>query len=134
MSLSKGKEIKYSSLQMQSYLQPGCNISIEIRRKILGLRLRDIDLKGNFSKAYSDIYCQIPNCNEIETQRHVFYSTCIQSTNIQQQKEVIEYEEIFQNNVVVQTIVARIIYANIEKRKQIFPSNVNNEGPEEPRT
>ena len=131
--LSKGKEITYTNLEMQAYLKSGNEVTTDLKRKILQVRLRDVALKGNFPKAYSSIECQMKDCKENETQRHVYYLDCTKTTSIQQHNNSIEYEDVFSDNISSQMHITRVIFANITKLKQILPSHVRSEGPEEPR-
>jgi len=128
--LSKGKEIKYDKFVMQPYLKSGGNITSEVKRKIFTIRTRDLNIRGNFKNSYNDIKCQVPECDEQETQKHVFQSYCIHTSTIHDPNVSIKYEEIFGENVSSQSYVANVIYRNIERRNNIIPSAG---GPEEPR-
>ena len=128
--LSKGKEIQYDRLKMKSYLESGYGLNSDTQRKILKIRVRDLAIRDNFKNSYSDIKCQVPGCEEVETQRHIYQSYCILTSIIQEPNTSIRYEDIFGHNASSQEYIAHTIYDNIEKRKRLFPSA---EGPEEPR-
>ena len=71
--VSKGKEIIYNNFQIQSYLRPGSNLSTDDLCGILKCRIRDLDVKENFSKAYRDTECPFPLCKSSESQLHLAY-------------------------------------------------------------
>ena len=132
--LSKGKEICYQKLEMQNYLKSGNTFNFQIRRNILRVRLRDVYLRGNFPNAFSNITCEVPECSEDETQKHVYHSYCIYKQTIQKKTtDSISYETIFGNNPYFQEVVARTIFENIEMRSKVIPSHMRSEGPGEPR-
>ena len=109
-------------------------MNTETKRQILKIRIRDLALKGNFQKCYSDIKCPITGCNENETQYHVFQSFCVFKSNIQELSNSVLYEDIFGNDVRSQVIVASTIFENLKRRNKLLPSpDVRSEGPEEPR-
>ena len=130
--LSKGKEIKYDSLHIQAYLKTENKIDMDTKRRIMRVRLRDVPLRGNFPNSYTDKKCPVPSCNEEETQRHIYYSNCINTSSVALNKSV-EYDEVFKENVASQVFIANMIYENIEKRKELIPSSATTGGPGEPR-
>ena len=132
--LSKGKEIQYNQLAIQSYFKAGNGLTSETKRRIVQVRLRDIAIRGNFKGKHSDIKCKIPGCNQDETQSHVFQSFCMYTSNVQRLNNDVQYEGIFNNNVSSQALVADIIFENLFKRSKVIPAPpVMSEGPEEPR-
>ena len=133
-NLSKGKEIIYNQFSMQQYFMSGNKLNSDTNRKILKVRTHDVAIRGNFKGQYLDIKCQIPGCNQDETQFHVFQSFCVFTSSVQRLKNTVQYNDIFQNNVSSQALVANVIFDNLIKRTQIIPAPSDvSEGPEEPR-
>ena len=132
--LNKGEEMKYNKLVCQSYFKAGNGLNSETKRRIVKVRLRDVAIKGNFKGKHSDIKCQVPGCEQDETQHHVFQSFCIYTSNVQRLNDNVQYDDIFKNIVSSQAFVADIIFENIIKRSKIIPApHEMSEGPEEPR-
>ena len=61
---SKGKELNYSSLELQPYLKSGNGISIENMRHIYFSRCRENFLKANFKSLFQEDNCVAPLCGE----------------------------------------------------------------------
>ena len=74
--LSKGKGLQYKEPNVQPYLWPGNNRSIDDMRKILQVRMRDISVRANFPNAYESTTCPSPECSLQETQQHIYSSGC----------------------------------------------------------
>ena len=55
--LSKGQEIVYQSFEQQTYLKPSSNLTSDEMKKIMKIRIRDVDLKCNFPNFYKDKKC-----------------------------------------------------------------------------
>ena len=69
-SNTKVKDIVYEKLEIAPYLKDS---SVPIENKFLLFRLRTsmIDVKCNFSSKYQDLYCNLCDKNELQTQEHL---------------------------------------------------------------
>ena len=68
---SKGKELKYKTLELQDYLRPEANLSIKYKKSIFQIRTRMIDIKGNYKTKYRNFKCdacKLKGKNKTETQ------------------------------------------------------------------
>ena len=111
---SKGKEIKYSFLEMQKYLRPSkINIKHEDAITIFRLRARMTDVKVNFKGKYENLACKICK-KENETQDHILKCEKI-STEVSP-----EYHKIFEKDVQDQVKIAKIFNENIKRRNSIL--------------
>ena len=126
--LSKGKEIQYKQLKTQPYLLPGNNLNIDEMRKILQVRIRDAPVKDNFKNAYKSFVCSSPGCSSVETQVHLFNSSCWDKHQQVPSVGESKYENIFQNDVIKQMEVMCRIFEKIHTR-DIY---LRNDGPLEP--
>ena len=98
---------------MQPYLQPGNDLNMHQMRKILKLRIRDVqESKGNCPKE-----CPMPSCHEYMTQKHVFYRTAISNQN-EMISESITYEDLFRNDVKKQIQVMNLMYSRLKKIRE----------------
>ena len=118
---SKGKDLKYGTLEMQKYLKPNhIKSKKEDAITIFKLRTRMSDVKANFRMKYENIECQLCNEQEEETQLHIF--TC----KINCRENNIDYEKIFGKDVEYQLEIARIFEENIRIRDKILENNRRN--------
>ena len=132
--LSKGKEIMYEDFEVQEFMKPKAKLSIEEVRRILHIRIRDLDIKGNFPKANESMKCSASKeCNEEEVQSHIFDCIYLKPAN-ELIEEKVEYDDIFVNEPNKQIRVMRILFSRLERRKQMHPNHENHEdhGPEDP--
>ena len=94
-TMSKGREITYNKFETQNYLKRENNVSGEIQRKIMHLRIRDVYVKANYSMAFSDISCSASDlCGFEESQSHVFSCKYLSHEN-QIVHNDIKFEHIF---------------------------------------
>ena len=109
---SKGQEIKYTELKMAEYLTPGHeNLTISEQRNIFAIRNRMVDIPVNFTKEQNSEKC---TCGCLENMKHIYECKLWnQEENIE-----IEYEEIFNENILKQLKVSKIFYRNLEKREE----------------
>ena len=120
--LSKGKEIKYDSFDLQPYFKPENALSIDNMRKIYHIRTREIYIKANFPSAFKDTNCLIPSCTDRDEQTHIFNSSCFSEVN-ELAKDNIEYTSIFGQNVSDQMRVMNILFGKLERRMKLFNPN-----------
>ena len=69
-SHSKGKEIVYDKLQMQSYLKSN-DIKLEDKLLLFSLRSRTTESKDNFRTMYGDASCNLCSSNIPQSDRHL---------------------------------------------------------------
>ena len=87
---SKGKELKYSYLEMQKYLRPSqINITYEDAITIFRIRSRMTDVKVNFKGKCENLACQICK-QENESQHHILICEKIST------EKTLEYHKIFE--------------------------------------
>ena len=68
----KGSHIKYQQLEIQDYLTPSANLTLEDQQLIFSLRCEMIPLKVNFSRKESlkEAYC-VNSCQQIIDNEHL---------------------------------------------------------------
>ena len=87
----KGKDIKYSSLEMADYLLPtNKHLNLEEKRTLFAIRNKMVDIPNNFSNKELKEKCF---CGEIEEMEHL-YECEILGNNSE-----ISYDKIYSNNV-----------------------------------
>ena len=120
----KGKEIKYTSLEMSEYLQPLNNeLSIEQKHEMLSIRNRMIDIPYNFSGKNKENKCE---CNETEDMLHI-YNCEMLNTN----EPNLPYETIFKGNIKQQIEVYKIFKQNLNQRQFLMNENESPCDPDE---
>ena len=71
--LSKGSEICYAKLELQNYLKSSQKLTTETMKKIIKVRLCDIQVKCNFPGAFKDTKCLAdPLCDGQDSNKHIF--------------------------------------------------------------
>ena len=123
---SKGKEMKYASIQMNEYLLPtNSTMTIEQKQKMFAVKNRMIDIPANFSNGNNKtILC----CGEIENLKHL-YKCKILNNGIEQMKP---YENLYTGNIKQQIEIFRIVEQNLKKREDIQLKNCENQPPCDP--
>ena len=74
--LSKGSNLKYSSMKTQNYLKSGTGLTTQDIKHIYIIHTRNLYLKTNFPGVFSDDKCVNNNCEERDTEYHLFYVDC----------------------------------------------------------
>ena len=121
--LSKGQEIVYNSFELQSYLKPSSGLTIEEMKKIMKIRIRDVDLKCNFPNFYKDKKCiAAPLCPMEDSNSHIFSCNFIGSGK-ELSKPDLRYDKIFSDSVSDQVSIARIFFAKLEERRSLLPTS-----------
>ena len=118
---SKSKVIKYSKLQLQSYLQPGTEkFTIQEKQFTFRARTRTLDLLGNFKTGKQNIDCRA--CGKApELQPHLLQ--CDKLANFDVISEPIVYDDIYSEDSHKVAAVARILKTKHEQfQKAIKPS------------
>ena len=108
----KGKEIVYSRLKMSEYLLPNNeNLSIEEQQYIFSIRNRMIQIESNFPEKEEIKPCI---CGEQMKMKHIY--TC---KNLNKENVIIEFEEIFRENVKNQKIISKRFRKSFENWKKL---------------
>ena len=116
---SKGQEITYKELKMAEYLTPGCEkLTIIEQRNIFSIRNRMVDIPHNFTK---DQILEKCACGALENMKHIY--TC--HIWNQEHNTEIEFEEIFNDNILKQLKVSNIFFRNLERREDHKSKNEN---------
>ena len=96
------------------------NLTSEDIQRILKIRIRDIDLKCNFPKFYSDRKCWAPDCFGEDSSRHIFECSFLGSEGNVIEENVL-FDSIFGNDVSKIRKVSLIMQIRIQKRKHFLP-------------
>ena len=118
---SKSKVIKYSKLQLQSYLQPGTEkLTIQEKQFTFRARTRTLDLLGNFKTGKQNLNCRA--CGKApELQPHLLQ--CEKLSNSEIVSDPIDYEDIHSEDSKKVAALARILKTKHDQfNKQIKPS------------
>ena len=118
---SKGDNLNYFHLKTQNYLKPGTKLSTQDMKQIYSIRTRNLFLKTNFPCMFSDSKCVNINCDQKDTEFHLFYSDCFIRDNPIIQNNI-EYNQIFSNNVPKQKLIKDIIMDRYKSRLNILSS------------
>ena len=120
---SKGIQIKYSSLKMAEYLLPNHEkLSISEQRYIFAIRNRMVHIENNFPNQLSKSPCI---CGEFENQEHIYSCTLLN-----QNKVIIEYDRIFEENVKAQKQIYERFKENLEIRNEKTRKNSHPSDPQ----
>ena len=94
---------------MADYLMPfNKDLTIEEKRKLFSIRNKMIEIENNFGKQEKCIMCE-----EKEDMDHIY-----QCEFLNDQEEKIEYEKIYNGNIIEQTQVFRNFEKNMKKRNE----------------
>ena len=109
----KGKEMKYTSLEMSEYLQPtNQKLSIEEKCEMFSIRNRMINIPYNFPGKNTENKCL---CEKNEDMVHIF------NCETYKKKETnLKYEHIFEGNLEQQIEVFKIFNENMKQRETLL--------------
>ena len=120
---SKGKEIRYTTLEMSEFLLPFNSIlNIEEKRKLFEKRNRMTAIPYNFGQKEEKCIC-----GEIEDMQHIYNCEIINAI-----KPELSYEKIYNGNLKSQIEVFRRIEKNLEIRQEIIIRNKSPCDPSDP--
>ena len=120
---SKGKEIRYKTLEMSEFLLPfNSSLDIEEKRKLFEKRNRMTAIPYNFGQKEEKCIC-----GEIEDMLHIY--NC---ENINAMKPELSYDKIYNGNLKSQIEVFRRIEKNLEMRQEIKIRNISPCNPSDP--
>ena len=117
--LSKGSEIHYDNLQTQKYLTPGNSITVHAMRTIFQIRVRNLPLKSNFPSQFTDTKCIITQCNDNDSQDHLYICKYIAKSGSIMRTDV-DYCDMFCDNVQKQTEVMNILMTKMKIRNDLL--------------
>ena len=111
---SKGKEIKYSEIQMAEYLSPlGSDLSNVEKCEIFEIRNKmKRNIPANFSSRNIEHKCI---CGSQENMKHIYFCKKLNS-----EEPTLEYENIYSNNTEKVKIVYERFLENDKKREEII--------------
>ena len=114
---SKVLHISHLEMEMQDYLKPN-RITIQEAKAIFQLRCRMLDVRVNFSGSYTDLNC--PLCKKKEdSQKHLLdCEKLVVKGEIA--RNVLEYIDLFGEDLNPKIEVARIILSRYKTRKKIM--------------
>ena len=118
---SKGENLNYLYLKTQNYLKPGTGLTTQDMKQIYSIRTRNLFLKSNFPGMFTDNKCVNINCNEKDTEYHLFYADCFKTKNIIVQNGT-EFNQIFSNDVPTQKTIKDIIMDRYQSRLKVLSS------------
>ena len=114
---NKVKHINYKKLELKNYLMPG-KISIQQAKEIFLLKSRMLETKDNFPNKFKDKFCPICEDGIVDSQAHVMNCPAILSKSIVQTD--LNYDNLFQDDVLKQIQVSSVIMENFKRRKEII--------------
>ena len=123
-NIKKSNLIEYNDcFKMAAYLKSGSQVSKHTVQQIFTIRSENLEVAANFSKKYNgNLKCVHDFCDGRDDQKHL-YQNCsyFQNPTIIMNK-IVEYEEIFGENVQNQVFVSsQIMKAYLERCRYISP-------------
>ena len=113
----KGKEIKYSCIQMSEYLSPiNSELTLEEKRKMFAVRNYMVNIPTNFPKPNVNNKCF---CGKLETMVHLY------NCEVYNIEEKIPYEKIFNGSLNQQLQIFKQFEVNLKNREDIKIVNQN---------
>ena len=107
----KGKEIKYTCLEMEEYLKPINNsLSIDLKRDLFAVKNRMIDIPYNFPRSEKRTLCV---CGEKEDMQHIYNCELLNK----EKQEKLPYDRIYNGNLKQQIEIFKIFKQNLEHRE-----------------
>ena len=104
---SKSKNIDYKCLELQSYLKPGNDMTIQEKCFVFQARSRYVPVKCNFKIGLNDLKCR--QCDlEDETQEHIMTCPALEENTVTNQN-IPEYSALFSEDPIKITIIGRIL-------------------------
>ena len=98
--MSKIKDIKYTSLKLQSYLSAERATTIKEKSQMFRARTRMLDLKSNFKLGQTDLSCSRCGTGEEESQRHVLSCPAVTQGDTSVVSDTINYEDLLDEDPV----------------------------------
>ena len=111
---SKSRHVTYQKLEMEEYLKPGNDLTIQEKQFIFKARTLMLNVKLNFKVGQADLNCR-HGCNVPESQQHILDCAAI-GDNCVANPESPQYSDIFGVDVEKISTVGRILMT----RNKIF--------------
>ena len=109
----KGKEMNYSNITMAEYLLPNNNLSNLDKQRIFAIRNKMVEIENNFPSGNKETYCY---CGEKEKMSHIYYCELLSENR----KVNVEYDKIYEDNVIQQVQVYKRFEENFKTRENIM--------------
>ena len=123
---TKGKDIKYSRIEMSEYLLPSTSsLTIEEKQEMFSMKNKVIKIPANFPKN-KKIQSKC-SCGELENMEHVYKCELFNDGNNDEEK--LEYGKIYSGNISEQIKVFRNMKECVEKRSEF--ENMKSDNKEE---
>ena len=101
---------------------PGSNLSFTDMKQILQIRIRDMPVRTNFGNAFASKKCPFEECDEEESQQHLFESYCWLRTgemNAATNNDT-EYSDVYDDNHEKQFEVMTTIFNKLKHRDEVI--------------
>ena len=102
---SKGKEIIYKELGIQSYLKASSPLTTKEKRFLFSARTRGLDLRNNFKQGQTDLRCRLCR-SHLEDQPSLLTCTALEASGIEQ----LNYNDIFSDNLERLTATTKVLH------------------------
>jgi hypothetical protein len=107
---SKGKEIRYSEIQMAEYLIPkNSQLTVIQKQKMFAVNNRMIEIYENFPGKQLKKECI---CSKIESMSHIYYCKTLNEGK----NPILKFEEIYEGNIKDQIEVFKHYEENLNRR------------------
>ena len=117
---SKGKQMRYTDIEMAAYLLPDNKLTIEQKRRIFEIRNGMIDIPSNFSHRNEIFYCF---CGEREDMQHVYHCKTLNKDK----SETENYSKIYSGNISQQISICTRFEENLKQREKLMNNDENND-------
>merc|ERR1712079_188179 len=120
-SHSKSKNLKYSIMKMQPYLEPNeAKLSIHEKQFIFSARSRMVDLLDNFKTGKGSLLCRA--CDKVqESQSHLLQCNRLSDNDLT--SSLPQYQDLFCDDVQKIANMGRLLKTKHEKFKKIINNN-----------
>ena len=115
---TKGKQIRYSDIEMAEYLMPGNKLSIEQKRRIFEIRNGMVDIPSNFSHGNKSFYCF---CGEREDTEHIYICKSLNKNK----SESINFGMLYNGCISEQICIYKRFEENFKQREELMNKNEN---------
>ena len=117
---SKGKEIVFKDLNLQSYLKADSPLTIKEKRFLFAARTRGLDVKNNFKSGKSDLQCRLCKAH-VEDQESLLTCKALNGDSSNQASEKPVYSDIFSENIGKLTAITKVLHQKFDN----FTNQVN---------
>ena len=107
---SKGKEIVYKDLGIQSYLKASSPLTTKEKLFLFSARTRGLDLRNNFKQEKTDLRCWL--CS-MEDQPNILTCKALEAGGIEQ----LNYNDIFSDNLERLTAMTKVLHQKYDNNR-----------------